>query len=154
MQLYIHQRVTLRRDIFDVYDEDLQTKYFVKEDRFTAGHELHVYDMQDNVVGFIDEQVLTARKTFILELFGEPLGFLRQKMPLLPRYETSFNNWLIKCDPFGWYYDIYDGTTDVAHIMKTSNALGDVYKIDICNPADEWVVLLIAIALDVARDRH
>ena len=44
MQLLIQQRVFSWSDTYDIYDEQGNQKYFVKNELISLGHRLHVYD--------------------------------------------------------------------------------------------------------------
>ena len=44
MQLLIKQRVFSWSDTYDIYDEQGNQKYFVKNEFISLGHRLHVYD--------------------------------------------------------------------------------------------------------------
>ena len=48
MQLLIKQRVFSWSDTYDIYDEQGNQKYFVKNEFISLGHRLHVYDAAHN----------------------------------------------------------------------------------------------------------
>ena len=47
MQLLIKQRVFSWSDTYDIYDEQGNQKYFVKNEFISLGHRLHVYDAKN-----------------------------------------------------------------------------------------------------------
>lgn len=51
MQLLIKQRVFSWSDTYDIYDEQGNQKYFVKNEFISLGHRLHVYDAAHNELG-------------------------------------------------------------------------------------------------------
>ena len=50
MQLLIKQRVFSWSDTYDIYDEQGNQKYFVKNEFISLGHRLHVYDAAHNEI--------------------------------------------------------------------------------------------------------
>ena len=152
MRLLIKQRVFSWSDTYDVYDEDGNAKYFVKAEFLSLGHRLHVYDQMDREVGLIKEKLLTFLPVFEIEVNGVQQGMIEQRFSLFkPKYEVDFNGWRVEGDFLGWDYDVYSGCSAVIHITKEWLHLGDTYVIDIPNPSDELMGLLLVIAIDAAN---
>ena len=51
MQLLIKQRVFFWSDTYDIYDENGNQKYFIKNEPISLGHRLHVYDAANCLQG-------------------------------------------------------------------------------------------------------
>ncbi|RKI28753.1 hypothetical protein D7V82_13650 [bacterium 1xD8-6] len=152
MRLLIKQRVFSWSDTYDVYDEDGNAKYFVKAEFLSLGHRLHVYDQMDREVGLIKEKLLTFLPVFEIEVNGVQQGMIEQRFSLFkPKYEVDFNGWRVEGDFLGWDYDVYSGCSAVIHITKEWLHWGDTYVIDIPNPSDELMGLLLVIAIDAAN---
>lgn len=152
MRLLIKQRVFSWSDTYDVYDENGNTKYFVKAEFLSLGHRLHVYDSMQREVGLIKERILTFLPIFEIEVNGVIQGTIEKRFTLFhPKYEVNFNGWRAEGDFLGWEYDVYSGCSLVMHITKELFHWGDTYVIDIANPADELMGLLLVIAIDAAN---
>lgn len=152
MRLLIKQRVFSWSDTYDVYDEDGNAKYFVKAEFLSLGHRLHVYDQMDREVGLIKEKLLTFLPVFEIEVNGVQQGMIEQRFSLFkPKYEVDFNGWRVEGDFLRWDYDVYSGCSAVIHITKEWLHWGDTYVIDIPNPSDELMGLLLVIAIDAAN---
>lgn len=152
MRLLIKQRVFSWSDTYDVYDEDGNAKYFVKAEFLSLEHRLHVYDQMDREVGLIKEKLLTFLPVFEIEVNGVQQGRIEQRFSLFkPKYEVDFNGWRVEGDFLGWDYDVYSGCSAVIHITKEWLHWGDTYVIDILNPSDELMGLLLVIAIDAAN---
>ena len=67
MQLLIQQRVFSWSDTYDIYDEQGNQKYFVKNELISLGHRLHVYDAAHNEIGFIKQKLFCLLPTFEIE---------------------------------------------------------------------------------------
>lgn len=152
MKLLIKQRVFSWTDTYDVYDEAGNVRYFVKAEFLALGHRLHVYDAAHREVGVIREKLMTLLPVFEIEAGGAVRGRIEKRFTLFkPKYEVDFNGWRAEGDFLGWEYDVYSGCSAVIHISKQLFRWGDTYAIDIANPADELMGLLLVIAIDAAN---
>lgn len=152
MQLLIKQRVFSWSDTYDVYDENGNPKYFVKNEVFSLLHKIHVQDMQGNEVGIIKEQFKFFVPRFEIEIGGRFCGSIEKRFTLFrPKYDLDYNGWRCEGDFLAWNYDVYEGCSSVVHISKQLFQWGDTYAIDILNPQDEIMALMLVIAIDAAN---
>lgn len=152
MKLLIKQRVFSWSDTYDVYDEDDNAKYFVKAEFLSIGHRLHVYNQNNQEIGLIKERLLTFLPVFDIEVNGVQQGTIEKRFSLFtPKYEVNFNGWRVEGDFLGWNYNVYSACSPVIHITKELLHWGDTYVIDIPNPSDELMGLLLVIAIDAAN---
>ena len=84
MRLMIKQRVFAWTDTYDIYDEYGNPKYFVKTEFFNIGHHMHIYDMYDQEVGVIHQEIFHLLPVFEVEIGGRTIGF-RDGSPSLRR---------------------------------------------------------------------
>ena len=68
-----------------------------------------------------------------------------------PRYELDYNGWRCEGDFLAWEYDVYEACCVAVHISKKPFQWGDTYVIDIVDPKDEVMALMLAIAIDAAN---
>lgn len=153
MKLLIKQRVFSWTDTYDVYDEEGKPVYYVKADFFTFGHQIHVFDKNSGrEAGGVFQKLMTLMPVFEVKINDVYAGEIRKKFALFkPQYEIDFNGWRVEGDFFGWNYDVYSGDAVIAHITKELLAWGDTYVIDINNPQDELMGLLLVIAIDAVN---
>lgn len=152
MKLLIKQRVFSWTDSYDIYDEQGEKKYFVKAEFFSLGHQLHVYDRFEREIGCIKQRLFTLMPTFDIEIDGVTKGSIQKKFTFFkPKYEIDFNGWRCEGDFLSWDYDVYSGCSSVVHISKQILSWGDTYVIDIANPEDELMALMLCIAIDAAN---
>ncbi len=152
MKLLIKQRVFSWTDSFDVYDENGESKYFVKAEFLTLGHVLHVYDRNQKEIGVVKEKILTFLPQFDIEIGGYTRGkIVKQFTFFKPKYDVEFNGWHIEGDFFCWEYDVFDGCNPILHITKEWLHWGDTYVIDIQNPDDEIMALMLVLTIDAAN---
>lgn len=152
MRLLIKQRVFAWGDTYDIYDETGNVKYIVKAEIFAFGHQLHVYDASKREIGQIHQKLLKILPQFEIVVNGKVCGTISKQFTLFrPKYEIDFNGWRVEGDFLGWDYDVYEGCSSIIHITKELLHWGDTYVIDIANPKDELMGILLVIAIDAAN---
>ena len=152
MKLLIKQRVFSWTDSYDVYDENENKKYFIKAEWLALGHRLHIYDSNQNEIGLIKERLLTFLPTFEIEINGKVIGSIQKKFSFFkPKYEVDFNGWRVEGDFLAWDYDVYMECCPVIHISKEIWHWGDTYVINIADPRDELMGLILVLAIDAAN---
>ena len=125
MQLLIEQRVFSWSDTYDIYDEQGNQKYFVKNELISLGHRLHVYDAAHNEIGFIKQKLFCLLPTFEIEWNGQLMGHIEQRFALFrPKYDVDFMGWRAEGDFMGWDYDVYEACSAVVHVHKKDSELG------------------------------
>ena len=152
MKLLINQRVFSWTDTYDIYDEQGKAKYFVKAEFLALGHQLHVYDAGQREMGRIQQRIISFLPTFDIATVNGIEGSIQKKFTLFhPEYEVNYNGYRVEGDFLGWEYDVYQGSSVVMHISKELLNWGDTYVIDILNPRDEILGLMLVIAIDAAN---
>lgn len=155
MRLMIKQRVFSWGDTYDIYDENGNAKYLVKAKIFSFGHQLYVYDMYGNEIGSVHQQLFTFRPKFDIVMGGRTCGTIVKQFTFFKQeYDIDFNGWHVDGDFMAWDYDVYSGGIPIIHISKEWFTWGDTYMIDIANPADELMGLMLVIAIDAANCSH
>ena len=152
MKLLIKQRVFSWTDTYDVYDEDGNPKYFVKAEFFAFGHQIHVYDREKREIGMVKQRLLTLLPAFDIEIGGQEFGSIEKQFTFFkPKYNLDYNGWRCEGDFLAWDYVVYSGCSAVVHISKALFHWGDTYVIDIANPENEVMALMLTIAIDAAN---
>ena len=152
MKLMIKQRFFSWGDTYDIYDEAGNVKYVVKAEVFAFGHQLHVYDAYKREIGEIHQKLLSFMPQFEIIIGGNVCGRISKQFTFFkPKYEVDFNGWRVEGDFLGWDYDVYSGCSAIIHISKELFHWGDTYVIDIANPQDELMGLMLVVAIDAAN---
>ena len=131
MQLLIKQRVFSWSDTYDIYDEQGNQKYFVKNEFISLGHRLHVYDAAHNEIGFIKQKLFCFLPTFEIEWNGQLMGHIEKRFALFrPQYDVDFMGWRAEGDFMGWDYDVYEAEAQkdkpvIEYIADKPMTLGD-----------------------------
>ena len=87
---------------------------------------------------------------------GVRRGSIHKRFTLFfQKYDVDLNGWYVEGDFLDWDYDVYSNGRVVAHINKEWLAWGDTYTIDIENPEDELMAIMLVVAIDAAnRDKN
>lgn len=153
MKLLIKQRVFSWSDTYDIYDESGAPIYFVKAKVFSLGHQIYLYDQQDRLLASIHQKLLRFLPEFDIIIGGQEMGAIYKEFSFFhPRYRLDCNGWRVEGDFLGWDYDVVDYSGNyVLHITKEPFHWGDTYVLDIPDPRNELLCLMIAIAIDAAN---
>ena len=100
----------------------------------------------------IKQRIFTFLPVFDIEIDGQTFGSIEKQFTFFkPKYHLDYNGWRCEGDFLSWDYDVYSGCSVMVHISKELLHWGDTYVIDIMNPEDEVVALMLAIAIDAAN---
>lgn len=153
MKLCIRQRVFSWLDTYDVTSEEGVTFFTIRGEFAVFYHRLHVINNYGQEVATLEERVFTFRKHYYIDIPGQQSGDLVKEWTFVqPRYFLDFLPWTIEGDIFGWDYVIRNGDTEVESISKQLFTWGDTYVIDVANPKDALLCLLIAVGIDITRE--
>ncbi len=151
MKLYIKQKIFALTDTFDIYDEYQNRKYYAKCDFTFMLHQLRVFQ-NGNQIGHVAQHLRLLEPAFSFYLNDQLIGKIIKEISLFrPKYHLDFNDWRIEGDFFGLDYDVYDSRGNI--IMSFSKeffAFSDCYCLNIRDPKNEKLCLLIALAVDLA----
>lgn len=149
MKLFIKQRVFSFADTFVVkndYDEEV---YYVQGEFFSAGHKLHIYDVNHNEVGFVHENVFSFTPRFEIFIHGESKGYLVKKFSMFkPKFYLEGTDIEITGQFIDHDYEMKRNGIAVMEVYKEWLSWGDSYVLDIKNPDDDILALAIILAVD------
>ena len=152
MRLLFRQRLFSWFDSYDIYDEAGNTVYTV-EGKLAWGHCLHILNAAGDHIGTVREQVLTFLPKFELYVQDQYVGCIQKEFTFFtPKFDIDCNGWQVDGDFFEWDYSITDsGGQPVASVSKKLWNLTDTYEIDVLNPQDAVVSLMLVLAIDAEK---
>ncbi len=153
MKLLIKQKLgTLFADKFNVYDEDENVKFTVKGKALSIGKKLYVYDAAENEIGLVSQKLASITPKYEIFVNGKSMGHIKKELKLLAQnYQVECHGWDVKGDFMGWDYEVLENGRNVAQIHKEWLAWGDTYVLDIHDPKDEVMSLMLVLAIDAAN---
>lgn len=152
MKLLFKQRMFSWFDSYDIYYEAGNTAFTV-EGKLSWGHELHILDPAGSHIGTVKQVLLTWMPKFELYLGERCIGHIKREMTFFsPKYTIECNGWSIAGDWLEWDYTICGpGGQPVASISKELWNFTDTYTIDVVNPADALMALMVVLAIDAEK---
>lgn len=152
MKLLFKQRFFSWLDSYDIYDENGNTVYTV-QGRMSWGHKLEVYDAAGNCVGTLQERVLTLLPKFEIYLGNRLVGEIVKEFTFFkPSFSVDCNGWQVEGEFWEWDYRIIDSRGGLAaKIEKQIFNFTDTYVIEVREPRDALMALLVALAIDAVK---
>ncbi len=152
MIMRFKQRMFSWFDSYDIYDEAGNTLYTV-EGQFSWGHCLHILDAQGTHVGTVQERVLTLLPRFELYIHDQYIGCLTKELTFLkPRFTLEGSDWTVEGAVMEWDYTIQSPRLgQIASISKELFNWTDTYTIDVANPIDALMALMVVLSIDAEK---
>lgn len=151
-KLLFKQRMFSWFDSYDIYDEDGNTVFTVKG-QLSWGHRLNIFNSLGEHIGTVKEVVLSFLPRFELYLGNEYVGCLSKEFSFFkPKYNIDCNGWSINGNFVEWDYQILDAGGSVAAIItKEVFPWTDTYSIEVANPEDGLMALMVVLAIDAEK---
>lgn len=152
MRMLFKQRFFSWFDSYDIYDEAGGVLYTVRG-QLSWGHCLKIFDQYGREAGTVKERVLTLLPRFELYLGDNYLGCVNREFSFFrPRYNIDCNGWQVQGDFMEWDYAVTDsGGAPVAAVSKELLHWTDVYVIDVRDPRDALMALMLVLAIDAEK---
>ena len=151
MKLLFKQRAFTWFDSYDIFDEAGDTVYTV-QGRLAWGHRLEISDAAGNYLGQVQQEVLTFRPRFSLFIGENCVGQLRKEFALFkPVFTLDCNGWEIEGNFWEWDYRVTEGSRIVMTVSKELFHWTDTYQMDIADPRDALLCLMIVLAIDAEK---
>lgn len=151
MKLLFKQRAFTWFDSYDIFDEAGNTVYTV-QGRLAWGHKLEISDAAGNYLGQVRQEVLTFRPRFSLFIGENCVGQLRKEFALFkPIFTLDCNGWEIEGNFWEWDYRVTEGSRIVMTVSKELFHWTDTYQMDIADPRDALLCLMIVLAIDAEK---
>lgn len=152
MKLLLKQRFFSWFDCYDIYDAYGNT-IFTVQGKPSWGHKLEIYDHRGVHVGTIREEVFAFLPRFRLYAGDTYLGQVRKKFTFLrPAFDLDCNDWQVQGDWLEWNYHVADSNgVTIMTAEKQVLRMTDTYVIDIVQPQDTLLSLMIVLAIDAVK---
>ena len=152
MRLVFKQRMFSWVDSYDSYDEQGQTA-LIGQGQLSWGHCLRIMTPDGAPIGTVKEVVLSFLPRFDLYLGEQVVGTLRKELTFFkPKFELDCNGWTVQGDWMEWDYSIVGPAGDnVASVSKQLFNWTDTYVIDVPDPANAILALMIVLAIDAEK---
>lgn len=149
MRLYMKEKVFSWNERFTVQDGNGRDKYYVEGEFFSLGKKLHLLNVHQEEVAFIQQKLWTWMPRFTVSVRGMQVAEIRKEFTFfIQRYVIDGLGWEIEGDVWDHDYEIYKNGQLIVSITKEWFTWGDSYVLDIVDPADEIVALAVVLTID------
>ena len=149
MRLYIKEKVFSWNEQFTVKDENGWDKYYVQGEFFTLGKKLHLLNIHNEEVAFIQQQLWTWMPRYTVSIAGRQIAEIRKEFTFfIQRYVIDGLGWEIEGSVWAHDYEIRKNGRTIVRITKEWFTWGDSYMLDILDPADEIIALAVVLTID------
>lgn len=156
--LIVNQKLYSFKDTLNVLDDSQTVKYKIKGEFASIKRHLHIYDINNVELAVVKEKLIALRKPLSMQIKVDDFDFIiGGKRVAKLKSKTIFkdklildNGWIVKGNITGFKYHIFD--KDDKEIAKVSNKIlyyGDTYKVEYNEDANELLVLMIVLAIDI-----
>lgn len=152
MKMLFKQRFFSWFDSYDIFDESGRTLYSVKGE-LSWGHLLRVYSADGRELGYIKERVLTWLPKFEIYISDVCVGSVKKELTFFrPRFMVDYNGWYVDGNFWEWDYSVTDASGGyIATVTKELWRLTDTYLIDVYDPENALVTLMLVLAIDAEK---
>lgn len=152
MKMLFKQRFFSWFDSYDIFDESGRTLYSVKGE-LSWGHLLRVYSADGRELGYIKERVLTWLPKFEIYISDVCVGSVKKELTFFrPRFMVDYNGWHVDGNFWEWDYSVTDASGGyIATVTKELWRLTDTYLIDVYDPENALVTLMLVLAIDAEK---
>lgn len=151
MKMLFKQRFFSWFDSYDIYGEDGSILYTVKG-KMAWGHCLEVYNAKEEHIATLKEEVFTWMPRFRIYLGDNYVGDIKKEFTFFkPSFSLNYNGWNVTGDFFDWDYEITERGSAVARVSKQLFNFTDTYTIEVAQPENALICLMIVLAIDAAK---
>lgn len=152
MKLLFKQRFFSWFDSYDIYDEAGNTVFTV-EGKLSWGHCLHILNAVGEHIATVKEVVLTFLPKFELYIGDQYAGCISKELSFFrPKYDIDCNGWHIEGSFMEWDYQILTADGQLAAVInKQLLNWTDTYVIEVADPQDSLLALMLVLAIDAEK---
>ena len=152
MKLLFKQRFFSWFDSYDIYDEAGNTVFTVKGE-LAWGHLLRIYDAQEWEVGYIKEKFFSWLPRFEMYVGETCIGSITKEFTFFkPKFQIDCNGWQVDGNWLEWDYEILNASGEkIADVSKELWNWTDTYTIDVSDPKDTLLALMLVLAIDAEK---
>jgi uncharacterized protein YxjI len=149
MKLMVKQKVFSLADRFTIYDESGNDKYYAEGELFSWGKKLHITDLGENEVAFVQQKVFSLLPKFYVFQGETQIAEIAKDFTFfIPHYTINGLDWEVEGSFMEHNYSISKDGQTIVTISKEWFTWGDCYVLDIDNCQNEIVALAVVLAID------
>lgn len=155
MILTFKQKMVSLAGKYEVFDEEGQVAYKI-QGRIRVPKKYDISNAQGEKVASLKSKIFDILPQFRLFVDGQEVGRVKKKFTFFTqKFKVDCNGWKIDGNIVGWNYSIVDANNAlVASMEKKLWHMTDQYVLNIVDPKDALLVLMIVLAIDAEKEGH
>ncbi|NLD49617.1 MAG: hypothetical protein GX660_20920 [Clostridiaceae bacterium] len=152
MRYVIRQKIFSIRDRFFINDEMENDLYIVNSQLSSFGKKLRIFDLQDNELCRIEQQLLRIMPEYCINISGGLVAKVKKKFSFLRNdFNIISNNgeYSVSGDFLSYEFDIRKNNYMIGHVSKKFFSIADTYGVEIDEKEDQLFVIALAIVIDM-----
>ncbi|MDE5655186.1 MAG: hypothetical protein K2I46_06205, partial [Clostridia bacterium] len=115
-----------------------------------------IYNAQGEKIAYLKSKYFDILPQFRLFINEQEVGKVKRKFSFFSqKFDVDCNGWKVEGDVIGLNYSIVDADNSlVATLEKKMWKMTDQYVLNIVNPQDALLVLMIVLAIDAEGEGH
>lgn len=149
------------KETYRVLDMQHRLRYMVKGKALSRKHHLRVYDATGKKkIGEVKEKLFAIRplifaepdpKDFDIIVGDQKIGMIKTKrVSRMRKLVSTFNDWKIE-SCFRGGFRVMSGENPVLEVCNEWTSEGDLYVLDIAEPSNEFLCVLVALVYDADK---
>lgn len=151
MKYKIKQKIFSLASKFRIKNEFDEDMYIVEGKVLSIGKKLRLYDLNQNELVYIEQQLFKLLPLYKIYINGELKASIKKKFTLFkPEFEiiSDYGNYMIKGNFINHEYQIFLNGKVVATISKGWFTLSDTYGVEVSDDENQPFMLSLVIVLD------
>ena len=155
MILTFKQKMMSLAGKYEVYDEEGQVAYKI-QGRIRIPKRYEISNAQGEKIAMLKSKFFDFMPQFRLFIDNQEVGRVKKKFTFFTqKFKVDCNDWKIDGNILGWNYSIVDANNAlVASMEKKLWHMTDQYVLNIVDPKDALLVLMIVLAIDAEKEGH
>lgn len=153
MILTFKQKMMSLAGKYEVYDEEGQVAYRI-QGRVRVPKRYDIYNPQGDKIAALKSKFFDIMPQFRLFIGDKEVGRVKKKFTFFTqKFKVDCNNWKIDGNIIGWNYSVLDSDNNLVAAMERKVwHMTDQYVLDIVDPQDALMVLMIVLAIDAEKE--
>lgn len=157
MRYIVRQKIFSFGDKFNITDESGTPRYQVEGKFLSIGKKLNIYDMEENHLMYIEQEIFRFLPEYFLYENDEVVGRVKKEFTFLrPKIniESTYGDFTIDGSVFAYNFTVSKDDEVVAIVSKEFLTLSDTYGVEIFDDNEDFILALVIVIDQIFHDNR
>ena len=157
LRFIVRQKIFSFADRFNITDEVGTPKYQVEGKFFTIGKKLDIYDMQENHLIYIEQEIFRFLPEYYLHENDEVVAKVKKELTFFKpkvNIESKYGDFTIDGSVFAYNFTVSKDGIVVARISKEFLSFSDTYGVEIYGDNEAFLLALVIVIDQIFHDNR